>query len=587
MSALWACWAMRHSAIGWPMYSSDELRLFLRDTRTELQAEGHEKEALEKLTRRAFEGWLDEYVSALSISISASLALPAEGREERKTRASSDFGFFMRTYLPHYLTLDGSCALHDDLDALFTQIVTTPDGRKYARAAPRGHAKTTRTSIGFALWCAVFNKKRFIVQISDAVELAETNIEAIKAELEDNPRLLADFPEACGAGPVWRIGEIVTNGGVKIKGFGSGKRLRGVRFGIYRPDLVIIDDLENDTNVRSRDQRDKLENWLDEAVLNLGSVDGSMDVLYIGTVLHRDSVLSRKLATGYWNPRRYQAVIQFPKRLDLWDEYARIYKAEGADAAHAFYADRKETMSEGAKVLWEAVGLERLMRIRAENPRAFAKEQQNAPTMDTARFSREKMRFWKNLPSDLKYYGWCDPAGNGKKSDFTNFSILGVSAKERKGYLVESINKIISSREIVATVVELQKRYRCKKFGIETNGGQFHLKPFVLEAAFDAGVTMPLVGVHNTDNKEERIEELELPIENGELLLHESFTLLIEQLEDFPEGAHDDAPDGAAGVYRLSKLAKAKLGGKTRRKSVARDAEKSRLARIRPRRPRR
>ncbi|ENU8386896.1 hypothetical protein ACE259_001832, partial [Campylobacter coli] len=44
-----------------------------------------------------------------------------------------------------------------------------------------------------------------------------------------------------------------------------------------------------------KDQRDKLEDWVDEAVLNLGSADGSLDVLYIGTILHNDSVLSRKL----------------------------------------------------------------------------------------------------------------------------------------------------------------------------------------------------------------------------------------------------------------------------------------------------
>lgn len=575
------------------MYSSDELREFLEETREELVDEGYEQQIVEKLTRKAFEGWLDDHITALSISINAAYALNPDEHEERVKRAEHDFRFFMDTYLDHYLTLEGSCALHDDLDDIFKEITMTEDGRKYAIAAPRGHAKTTRTSIAFALWCIVFKKKRFIVEISDAVELAETNVEAIKAELEENPRLAADFPDVCGEGPVWRIGEIVTRNGVKIKAFGSGKRLRGVRFGIYRPDLVILDDLENDTNVRSRPQRDKLEEWLDEAVLNLGSVEGSMDILYVGTVLHRDAVLARKLATGYWNPRKYKALISLPRRIDLWDEYGHIYKGRGSDAAHAFYMERKEEMDDGARVLWEAVGLERLMRIRAENHRAFAKEQQNTPTMDTAKFTKEKMHFYKDTPSikALRIFGWCDPAGNGKKSDFTNFTIYGVDLKAHKGYVLESINKVMPSREIIDTAIDLQIRYKCRVFGFETNGGQFHLKEWLLEAAFEASIHMPVKGVHNSDPKEERIEELELPIENAETLLHESQTILIEQLEDFPEGKNDDAPDGLAGARRLSKIAKLKRKGTRRTRSrqprTPSDINQKRRASIKARRSRR
>jgi hypothetical protein len=39
-------------------------------------------------------------------------------------------------------------------------------------------------------------------------------------------------------------------------------KLRGLRHGPYRPDLAILDDIENDELVRNPDQRDKLDNWL-------------------------------------------------------------------------------------------------------------------------------------------------------------------------------------------------------------------------------------------------------------------------------------------------------------------------------------
>ncbi|MGI0444843.1 hypothetical protein [Pseudomonas aeruginosa] len=50
---------------------------------------------------------------------------------------------------------------------------------------------------------------------------------------------------------------------------------------------MIGDDLENDENVRSPEQRDKLENWLEKDRAVLGSADDTMDVIVIiGTILH-------------------------------------------------------------------------------------------------------------------------------------------------------------------------------------------------------------------------------------------------------------------------------------------------------------
>ena len=67
---------------------------------------------------------------------------------------------------------------------------------------------------------------------------------------------------------------------------------------------------------------------------------------------------------------------------------------------------------------------------------------------------------------------------------------------------------------------------------------------------------MPVRGIHNSENKIARIEEMELPVSNAQTLLHPSQKILIEQLEDFPEALHDDAPEGLNGAYRLSRISK-------------------------------
>lgn len=51
----------------------------------------------------------------------------------------------------------------------------------------------------------------------DAFEQAATMLEAIKAELEFNPRLAMDFPQGAGKGRVWQVGTIVTANDAKVR----------------------------------------------------------------------------------------------------------------------------------------------------------------------------------------------------------------------------------------------------------------------------------------------------------------------------------------------------------------------------------
>jgi len=470
-------------------------------------------------------------------------------RTERIEKARNSLTYFLVTYFPHYATF-GLSDMHVEIARDLEFAISS--GGKYAYAAPRGHAKTTLASKIYPLWLTCFNKKKFIVEISDSVELAESNLEAIKKELEDNELLRMDYPHVCGTTNVWKVGEFITSNGVKFKACGSGKRLRGLSNRAQRPDVVILDDLENDTNVRSKTQRDKLEEWLDEAVLNLGSADGSLLVVYIGTVLHEDSVLSRKLKLPYWHTRRYASIISYPYNMDLWDVYCELYLHNGLDAAQKYYSQHRVELDAGAKVLWEQVlPIDALMRKRAENPRAFSKEQLNSPMSDRQMFKLSDIKMYDNIDNLDYYVTYVDPAGGGNKSDYTAITTLGV--KTPKIYVVESIVKRMDSRATIDTLIALQRMYANRFVGIETNGGQIHIKQWLQVAAANAGVHMPIKGVCNTTHKINRIETLEMPIINGEILLRSDQRMLIDQLLEFPEGQNDDAPDSLAGAYALVK----------------------------------
>ena len=143
------------------------------------------------------------------------------------------YEYWDRNYFPHYGTAEPS-ALHQYLYKRLPEMVNAPSGQRDALAAPRGEAKSTKVSMSFVLWCVVTGIKWYPVIIMDAFEQAAEMLEAIKAELEANPRLQGDFPEACGQGKVWRAGVIVTANGRKIEAFGSAKKIRGRRHGAYR-----------------------------------------------------------------------------------------------------------------------------------------------------------------------------------------------------------------------------------------------------------------------------------------------------------------------------------------------------------------
>ena len=179
-------------------------------------------------------------------------------RDQRASKATHDYQFFCRTYFPHYIKSEASVFQQWFYDNV-PKLIDKPTGQLINLSAPRGEAKSTLGTQLFTLWCVVTRRKRFICLIMDALGQSATMLEAVKVELESNPRLAMDFPDACGAGRVWNAGVIVTRGGAKVQAFGTGKRMRGLRHGPHRPDLVIPDDIENDENVRSKEQRDKDE----------------------------------------------------------------------------------------------------------------------------------------------------------------------------------------------------------------------------------------------------------------------------------------------------------------------------------------
>lgn len=466
----------------------------------------------------------------------------------RRAQAEKDYRFFARTYFPHYVK-KSEAALHSYLYDRLPEIVDNGIGDHEAIAAPRGNAKSTLVTQIFVIWCVVTGRKHYPVIVMDALDQAATMLEAIKAELAFNPRLSMDFPEACGGGRVWQVGTIITANDVKVQAFGSGKRMRGLRHGPHRPDLVIGDDLENDENVRSPEQRDKLENWLKKTVLSLGAADDTMDVIIIGTILHYDSVLSRLLKNPLWNSKKFKSIERWPDNMHLWEQWEESLLNLGPEVAQAFYQANKLEMEAGAAVCWpDGQPLYLLMVKRARDGRAaFDSEQQNDPVSgDDAPFAHILDGcWWQNLPPDLVYFGACDPSLGkaGASRDPSALLVGGFDRATGKLYVVEApIKKRLPDR-IIEDVIALQRQYRCVLWVVEAVQFQEFLYTELVKRSAIAGVPVPARAVKPTADKLLRIETLQPHFANGLIKLNPSQTTLIDQLRHFPKADHDDGPD--------------------------------------------
>lgn len=510
-----------------------------------------------KLTRREFEKQLAQYAGELRARIEAEVdgfAVDAKAKSARVAKQVSDFRFFCLTYFPHYVSNKES-NFHRWVSSELAPKLKENKGNKYAVAAPRGEAKSTLVTQLFSLWCILNGWKWYTVIIMDTADQAVTMLEAIKAELESNPRLAQDFPGVAGRGRVWQIGVIVTRNNRKVQAFGALKRLRGLRHGPHRPDLVLLDDIENDENVRSLTQRDKLVAWINKAVLKLGPPDGTMDVGYIGTILHYDSVLARIQARPTWRARVFRAVLEWPDRMDLWDRWEELLLNEGEEVADRFYQERKKEMDRGAVVSWPEVRpLVALMKIRADDHDAFACEMQQDPSAGESCPFSTGITFWVQPSRDWVFYGACDPS-LGKNNTGRDPSALLIGGYDREHGVLDVVEASISRRvpdRIISDIINLQAEYHCQVWGIESVQFQEFLRTELVKRSAKEGVPVPARAITPSTDKALRIESLQPHVVNQLIRLHRSQHTLLQQLKHWPEADHDDGPDALHMLWMLA-----------------------------------
>nr|WP_319490121.1 phage terminase large subunit [uncultured Caproiciproducens sp.] len=514
---------------------------------------------------------------SLKKQLTAGAALTGESGI-RKQLGAFDLSFFGRAYLPHYFSKP-SPEFHQELDDIWSggvlkeinpysepKLIDSQSGCHYAVAAPRGHAKSTNLTFKDDLHAIVYQYKHYILILSDTYPQAAGFLEAISDELEENTAILEDFGPV--AGDVWREDVIVTKTKIKVQAKGAGQKVRGLKHKNWRPDLIVLDDIENDENVRTPEQREKLRNWFYKAVSKCG--DTYTDFVYIGTVLHYDSLLVNVMGKPNYHSVKYQAVLSFSAS-PLWDQWEAILidknNKNNEQDALTFFEQHREEMTAGTEVLWpEKLSYYNLMVMKiSEGEASFNSEEQNEPIdPEDCLFNEERFDYYNPhdisfADKDFDFYGFVDPSlGKSKKSDFS--AIITIAKSRSTGYMYIADADV--ERRLPSAIIEavlgkaawilktFKKKY--KSFGCETNQFQYFLKTELAKESAKRRIYLPIKEVQQTSDKVLRIQTLQPDIENKYIKFNRQHKRLLEQLQYFPMADHDDGPDALEGCRTIA-----------------------------------
>ncbi len=424
------------------------------------------------------------------------------------------------------------------------------ENKYVAIAAPRGHAKSTAITLSYTLANVLFRERKFVLIVSDTEAQANLFLGGIKTELQDNPDIIELFGLKKNIKKEVQfikdsesdvIVEFADGEQFRIIAKGAEQKLRGLLWNGKRPDLIVLDDLENDEIVMNKDRREKFRRWFYGALLPSLALDGR--VRYVGTILHMDSMLERLM------PKEHDKMTVFDALRTWTKKKSTLWTAVKYRAHDALFTN----------LLWqEKFSAENLRKIREEYtsqgiPDVYSQEYLNIPIDESVSFFK-KADFLPLREEDkkqrLNYYVAVDAAISEKdRADYTAIVVGGI---DPDGYLQikNVIRDRMDGRQIVDTLIQVQKLYDPVLMAIEQTQITKAIGPFLREAMHKSNVYMNILELnpHRTD-KLMRARSIQARMKAGAVKFDkhgEWYDTFEEELLKFPRGRHDDQVDAMA-----------------------------------------
>lgn len=325
------------------------------------------------------------------------------GKKYRILRSKYDVLYFAYEYfsfdknpenennlIPEGVIYENAPQFHQELCGILNTLYYEPTS-KIGWSVPRGHGKSAYLSNVYPVHQIVFNQRKYILIVSETERMAQRFVEWVGDQLKFNQKLRDDFGDLLSPNNRSNIADnvegFVSHNNIKVQSASIGKQLRGARHGAFRPDLVILDDLESAKNTNTKELREKNLHWFNSVIIPIGDITRTA-YIYMGTLVHGQGLLPNVLNRSDFKGKIYSAIVSEPNHPELWEELENILRdvddPNRGDRADMFYYENKEKMDQGVKTLWnERFTYYDLIKIKVNvGSKAFASEYLNKPSDD-------------------------------------------------------------------------------------------------------------------------------------------------------------------------------------------------------------
>jgi len=213
----------------------------------------------------------------------------------------TDFEIFIEFFLADALDMSVP-EFHKEIWSLLTDL----EKERVLLAIPRDHAKTTLAKL-VVIWYWLFTAHRFAVYLSNTAPIAKGACRDI-IEYLNHPNFIEVFGvikmiKSSENEGLWIFDLPLHTGGEKrciLRAIGQGQQMRGINIDNQRPDIAVVDDVEDNENTESELQQKKLDKWMFGPFLK--ALARKKKILWLGNMLTKTSLLARLSRNARWNP---------------------------------------------------------------------------------------------------------------------------------------------------------------------------------------------------------------------------------------------------------------------------------------------
>ena len=365
-----------------------------------------------------------------------------------------------------------------------------------------------------------FREFRNGLVLGETQERANERVEAVRHEIDTNDMLFDIFGDL--RGPTWAEGELVFANGIRLLAMGRGGAIRGIKFHDARPDMLFVDDLENDESVKSPVVRRRTKIWFTKVLTP--ACDPNVRMRVAATPLDPDALAMDLERDPAWLTRKFP--IEYPgpdgKMVAQWPDRFPLAKVEEIKTRFR------------TRGLMREFNMEYMLEVSADSDKVFLEKNFRV---------EPRVRTWEAV------FGMYDPARTtGPASATTGFAAW--SWVGPRLVVWDSWGRRLLPDEIVGAMFEFNDVYRPVWIGVEEDGlNEWLLQPIRQQMA-RRGVALPLKAVKAPRGKLDFIRGLQPYFTANEVWFAGEQPELKRQLLNFPTG-EIDAPNALAYAPRM------------------------------------